>query len=244
MPIILNVFVLAAMTSRLARAVRAGRLARWRAKAAVRWSRTVGAISWEVMRKIRQSSVTLVGAGRNGSLMALELAALGVERLRIIDPDPLRIENLDGMPGIRQRDVGRPKVQALSVLLHRFRPDMALTLLPSSATDDAASRLMQRRCDLLVTCVDDDTPRLAAAIIARRTLTPHLDVGTSVQRGEHGTSITGDVRLLLPWEGGYASARICVLVPPGFTEFIRIFVSFNSSANTWVNPSKPNLDAA
>jgi hypothetical protein len=168
-----------------------------------RWSRTVGALGDAVHRRVCRSAVTLIGAGRNGLQAALAFSALGIERLRLIDADVLKIENLDAMPGVCAGDVGRPKVHALGRLLSGFRPDLQLSCVACSATDaDVVELLRRSRSDLIVTCVDDDTPRMAASLIARETLTVHLDVGTSVQADEAGErTITGDARLLLPSEG-------------------------------------------
>ena len=167
-----------------------------------RWSRTEGAVGSATLRTLQEATVTIVGAGRNGSALAFQLASLPIARLRIIDHDKLGIENLDAMPGLWRSDVGRTKVQALAERLQQFRPDLGITLLDKPAHLAESHKLLRRRSELIMTCVDHDTPRLAASLIASETLTPHLDVGTSVQRREDGSlAITGDVRLLLPREG-------------------------------------------
>lgn len=167
-----------------------------------RWSRTAGALGDAVTRRLRQATVTLVGAGRTGSQLAFQLSALGVGRLRIIDPDVLAVANLDAMPGLTPADVGLPKACALAQRLSEFRPDMAVTWIAQSVKDADAWELVLRRTDLLATCVDDNLPRLAVAIAARETQTVHLDVACNVQRGEDGDlEIFADVRLLLPGQG-------------------------------------------
>ena len=168
---------------------------------AERWSRTIGALGEPLWRAVRASHVLLIGCGRNGTQLAWQLAGLGVARLTLIDPDRLGVENLDAMPGLRFADVGRPKVEALAERLIDLNPDLTL----SGHVGDLVDVLdrVQSRPDLIVTCVDDDTPRMAASWLARERLVPHLDIGTSVQHGEAGNRpvCTGDVRLLLPFEG-------------------------------------------
>lgn len=169
---------------------------------AERWSRTTGALGETVTRRLRQATVTLVGAGRTGSQLAFQLSALGVGRLGIIDPDVLAITNLDAMPGVTPADVGLPKACALAQRLLEFRPDMAVTWLAQSVKDTDAWELVHRRADLLATCVDDNLPRLAVAVAACQTQTVHLDVACSVQRDDKGDlEIFADVRLLLPGQG-------------------------------------------
>jgi hypothetical protein len=135
--------------------------------------------------------------------VAFSLAGFGVPRLRLIDPDRLELANLDAMPGLTERDVGRPKVAALAKRLLAFRSDLLVSCSQKSAIDSAAPHLMRRRTDLLITCVDDDTPQLCASLIAKETLTVHLDVATHVTRraGEQA-DILADIRRLTPDRDG------------------------------------------
>ena len=170
-----------------------------------RWSRLLGALGDEVVHRLQQADVLLVGAGRNGSLMAQTLTLLGIARLRLIDPDVLAPENLDAMP-VSAEFVGRPKVEAVADAIARLRPDMAITRLAKPVNSAEAAELFRSRNDLIVSCVDSDA-RLAASLWARKTLTVHLDVGTTVQPEtepdhEHARHIAGDARLLLPDRDG------------------------------------------
>jgi hypothetical protein len=167
----------------------------------LRWSRTRGALGDAVWRKLAASQVLLFGAGRNGSAMAFQLAALGVRSLTIVDRDRLGLENLDAGFCVTEEDVGRPKADALQQRLHACRSDCRITSIPHSATHGSVVA-KARGADLIVTCVDNDTPRLAAALLARRFLKVHLDVGTGVTFDEHSQRVlAGDVRLLLPRMG-------------------------------------------
>jgi hypothetical protein len=141
-----------------------------------RSSRTAGALGQRVFRRVSGSTVTILGAGRLGSLLAFHVVGLGVSRLRLIDPDLLQWGNLDAMPGLRERDVGEPKVQVLTKRLLAFRRQLLVSYVRRSAMDPEAQRLMRRRTDLIVTSVDDDAPRLCASLIAKQMLTVHLGV--------------------------------------------------------------------
>ncbi len=166
-----------------------------------RWRRTREALGDLVWGRVRRSSVTIFGASRTGSMLAWQLAQLGVRRLVLVDPDVIEPHNLDAMQGVIAADVGRPKVQALGERLLQLRPDLALTLLAGSGTEDRAAERV-RGVDLLATCVDEDAPRLAATLLARRWLKVHLDVGTGVTAtGTGERRLAADVRLLLPGQG-------------------------------------------
>lgn len=166
-----------------------------------RWSRLVGALGNDVVQRLQQANVLLVGAGRNGSLMAQTLTLLGIARLRLIDPDVLAAENLDAMP-VSPEFIGRPKVEAVAAAVACLRPEMAVTQLAKPVNSAAAADLFRSRNDLIVSCVDSDA-RLSTSLWARKTLTVHLDVGTTVQgEDRQPRQIAGDARLLLPDRDG------------------------------------------
>ena len=169
-------------------------------KTELRWSRTIGALGSATHRRLRQATVTLVGCGRNGLLAAQYVSALGVQHLRLLDPDQLGPENLDAMPAIPFATIGCWKVDAVAELLHQFRPDLSLSLSRASTVSNEGSEFLAHRSDLLISCVDNDTARLAISRQAMRTITVHLDMATSVQR-EPAPLIHGDARLLLPGHG-------------------------------------------
>lgn len=170
---------------------------------ALRYSRLEGAVGEQVARRLRDASVTLIGAGRNGSAMAFQLASLGVRTMRLVDGDTLNLENLDAMPGLATADVGCQKVIALARRLLLLRPDLSVSCFDAPLSDVRVAVALRRLpADLVVTAVDSDMPRLAASLLAREALAVHLDVGTSVTRDKSGKMLlAGDVRLLLPGAG-------------------------------------------
>ena len=171
------------------------------AKQDQRWSRTVGALGVDRFNRLRNSSATIIGAGRLGSQTAFQLAALGVGSLRLLDGDTLLLENLDAMPGLHSTDVGLSKVEALANRLCGFQPELAVTYLEKPLSTSEAAAFLDRRSDVLISCVDNDTARLAVSLVARRALMVHLDVASSIQRTDNGVEISADVRLLFPGEG-------------------------------------------
>ena len=165
-----------------------------------RWTRLSHALTPALFARLRRQHVMIFGASRNGSTVARQLAALGVRRLSLVDPDLLEPHNLDAMLGGDVTDIGRPKVEALAGELIRFRDDLAVTCLPWTATD---RRVIEhaRTADIYFTCVDRGTAVLLAAKMANRWTKIHVDVGTEVQHGENQQlQLFGDVRLFFPHE--------------------------------------------
>lgn len=70
-------------------------------------------------RKLRNSSVCIIGAGAAGSLAALILTAAGVGRIRLIDGDIIALSNLPRQFLYPESSVGRLKVEVLrEILMH------------------------------------------------------------------------------------------------------------------------------
>jgi len=189
-----------------------------------RSSRTRGALGQEVWQRVRSSRVAIIGAGRNGSAAALTLTMLGVAGIVLIDADRDEIHNLDATLESVPEGIGLFKAINRVEALRRFRPD-DLEALPicRSLLDPGVSDEL-RGVDLVVTCVDQDAPRLAAATVANRLGKVHLDIGTGVFVNRQERHVGGDIRLFLPGEacvqclGGLADpeqARYEVSAPAG-----------------------------
>jgi molybdopterin/thiamine biosynthesis adenylyltransferase/rhodanese-related sulfurtransferase len=76
----------------------------------------------EGQRRLKASSVLLVGAGGLGSPAALYLAAAGIGRLGVVDADVVELSNLQRQVLHDTRDVGRPKVESARERLHALNP--------------------------------------------------------------------------------------------------------------------------
>lgn len=165
-----------------------------------RWSRTVGALGAGPWRRLLTLRYGIVGCGRSGSLLAHDLAASGVRRLALVDPDRLERHNLGEMVGVTEADLERPKAEALAHGLQAAYPWLRAEPVAASVT---ARRSLQALlgCDVLCCCADRDSARLATAILATLYLKPLLDIGTGVFAADGGPVMGTDVRLLLPGEG-------------------------------------------
>jgi hypothetical protein len=123
---------------------------------------------------------------------------LGVRKLVLIDEDRDELHNLDATFGLTPIGLGRPKVLNRMDVLKSMRPDdLEVEALPHSVLHPLAAEAL-RDVDLIVTCVDRDAPRLAAALAARRWCKVHLDIGTGIFGAGAARQLGGDVRLLLP----------------------------------------------
>ena len=70
---------------------------------------------------LQDLTATVIGVGAVGRQVALQLAAIGVSSLQLIDFDTVEPSNLTTQ-GYEQNDLGLPKVEALRTSLKRFDP--------------------------------------------------------------------------------------------------------------------------
>lgn len=109
---------------------------------------------WEFFRRLRTSSVAVLGLGGAGSLLALMLTAAGIGRLRIVDGDSIEHSNLvrqilyfPDQAGI----VG--KAESLAMTLGRFSPYTEVEMVPEYIREpDVAA--VTADVDFVAVCAD------------------------------------------------------------------------------------------
>lgn len=77
-------------------------------------------------RRLREASVLVVGVGGLGSPVATYLAAAGVGRLGLVDPDTVDVSNLHRQPLYSVADLGRPKVDVAAERLRALNPHVCV----------------------------------------------------------------------------------------------------------------------
>ena len=76
--------------------------------------------------RLREMLVTVIGVGAIGRQVALQLAAIGVTRLQLIDFDTVELTNVTTQ-GYLASDVGQAKVEATLAALQRIEPNAEVT---------------------------------------------------------------------------------------------------------------------
>ena len=76
----------------------------------------------EAQRRLKDSSVCVVGLGGLGSPVAMQLASLGVGHLRLVDSDVVEISNLQRQNLYSVGDVGLAKVEAAARRVRGINP--------------------------------------------------------------------------------------------------------------------------
>lgn len=92
-------------------------------------------------KKLKASSVLLIGAGGLGSPLAMYLAAAGVGRIGLVDYDVVDYTNLQRQIIHGTKDVGRPKLQSAADRIRDINPHVQLDLYEVPLTSENALEL-------------------------------------------------------------------------------------------------------
>lgn len=96
----------------------------------------------------------MIGVGAVGRQVALQLAALGVPRLQLIDFDTVEPTNITTQ-GYRWGELGRPKVTATAEAVQELDPDIVVALIGDRCRPE------HRLGDVQFCCVDSIAARAA-----------------------------------------------------------------------------------
>ncbi|HEX4197881.1 MAG TPA: molybdopterin-synthase adenylyltransferase MoeB [Caulobacteraceae bacterium] len=128
--------------------------------------REIGGAGQQALKAAR---VLIVGAGGLGAPAALYLAAAGVGRIGLADPDTVALSNLQRQILYAGADVGRAKVEAAAARLAALNPHVAIEPIGARLAADNAAPIV-RPFDLVLDGTDDFATRFAvnAACLAER----------------------------------------------------------------------------
>ncbi|WP_417388685.1 ThiF family adenylyltransferase [Gimesia sp.] len=176
-----------------------------------RWNRTRQFLGSQLWQQVRQAHILQIGCVDNGEQITSQWSCLGIRELTLVDPHHCEqaAEQLSHQTNQITSTIGC--VTHLAQQLVGYNPDLLVRCFPNPLCE-VVDRL-QSRFDLIVTAVDDEESRLAASWLSRLLLVPHLDIITPRLKVNDSTAVTGEIRLLLPFQG-------CVTCTPGTTESV------------------------
>ncbi len=120
----------------------------------------LGDIGYEGQKRIRDARVCVVGLGGLGCPAVLQLTAMGVGHLRIVDRDVVERSNLQRQYLYDTSQLGLPKAEAATLKLEKLNPDVDLDPQPVSVDHSNAERIV-KGMDVVVDGLDRIKPRYA-----------------------------------------------------------------------------------
>ena len=148
------------------------------------FSRGVLALGLDAMRRIADSqSITVVGVGGLGSIIAENLLHLGFNRLHLVDADRLSVSNMNRIVGASYKDAleERPKAECLKEHLERINPEAKVTAHVRSVTDGSPEMAaLLALSDWVVVATDNHSSRFAVQEACLRFFTPFISAGVNI----------------------------------------------------------------
>lgn len=172
------------------------------------FDRQVRAFGSAGQHRVASVRVGIVGLGGTGSVVAQQLAHLGVRDFVLIDPDLLEETNLNRVVGAQQTDVARPKVEVAADMIRRIRPSAQTTALQASVLHNVIAKTL---CDsdVFFCCTDSHGSRAVLTQLAYQYFVPCFDIGVRIDATSGSVShITGRVQMLSPGLACLACAEL------------------------------------
>jgi len=163
------------------------------------FDRQIRALGEAGQETLSQISVSIVGLGGLGSIIAQELAYLGVSAFLLIDNDQVESTNLNRLVGATSDDVGKPKVDVAAEMIKRINSTARI----EAVKDDVMKRSVARQVlttDFFFCCTDSHGSRAVLAQLAYQYLVPGIDSGVRIDSSSDGivTDVVGRVQMLAP----------------------------------------------
>jgi molybdopterin/thiamine biosynthesis adenylyltransferase len=165
------------------------------------FERNVRAFGEAGQTRIAKLHVGIVGLGGTGSVIAQELALLGVTHFTLIDRDEVELTNLNRLVGATRNDIGRAKVDVARDLIMRSNPVARVHVSAGDVTRrEEGERLMT--CDLIFSATDSHGSRAILNHLSYAYYIPVIDLGIVITADSgRVTDVTGRVQLLGPGAG-------------------------------------------
>ncbi len=161
-----------------------------------RFDRQIRAFGKEAQLTLQRLRAAVIGVGGIGSLVAEQLARVGVMDIVLADFDVIEDSNVSRVFGAVGDDVGQFKVQVLAEHLRRIGGNV-LAIRDSAIRQSVLCAFRDR--DVIFACVDNDQTRAVLNRFAHQYLIPVVDHGTRLDgRAGKVTAAAGRVSIVGP----------------------------------------------
>ncbi len=164
-------------------------------------------MGYNAQLKLKNSKVCLVGMGGLGSPASMQLAAMGVGFLRIVDRDFVELTNLHRQHLYSVDDVGVPKVEAAAKRLRRLNPYISVEPLPLSVNESNAEDLV-RGMDVVIDGLDSMAARYAINRACLKLGVPYVFGAAITTNGNVSTIVPGETACLECFYGGLDDKKL------------------------------------
>jgi adenylyltransferase/sulfurtransferase len=135
--------------------------------------------------KIKEATIALVGVGGIGCPAALYLAAAGIGRLILIDPDTIALSNLNRQILFHTSHIGQSKIEIAKTQLLALNPHLHIDLCPHFFPHPQAEQLLSE-ADIVIDGSDNYPTRYAVNRVCALKRTPLLSASVYGWSGQLG----------------------------------------------------------
>ncbi|TSA38724.1 MAG: hypothetical protein D4R63_10455 [Methylococcaceae bacterium] len=138
-----------------------------------------------------QLQIAIIGVGGIGMLVAEQLARAGFTRFVLVDHDKVEPSNLNRLPNLSQRDLGRLKVKAAKSLIQKasraIGTNAQVHALPYDIyTAPKQVKKIVSQCDVILALTDNELSRISCLDIALDAGAEFLMAGVDIRLNEDG----------------------------------------------------------
>ena len=152
-------------------------------------------------KRLRATTVGIVGGGGLGSFVVLELAYLGVGKIVIVDHDLLKDSNRNRLVGaLLSHAEGVPKVQLLRELAMHIDSEIEIEVMQARVESPEAQAALAG-VSVVVGCVDHDGPRFVLNEFCCKRGLPLIDAASDTKPEKDRVLFGGRVCVVTPETG-------------------------------------------
>jgi len=170
-------------------------------------------IGWEGQRRLKGSTALVAGAGGLGSPILMQLTAMGVGRIKVIDRDIVSATDLHRQYLYGTGDVGRPKVEAAEERLKEINPGVVMEPYAETLSSQRLLSLLEG-VDVILDGLDGMKARYALNRASHRLSVPYVFSSAVEMFGNVSTILPGRTPCLECFFGGLGEEAVpkCAVV--------------------------------
>lgn len=164
-------------------------------------------LGYNAQLRLKGARVCLMGVGGLGSPAAMQLAAMGVGFLRIVDRDVVELTNLHRQHLYGVDDVGLPKVEAAAKRLRKLNPYITVEPVALSVNEFTVDGLV-KDVDVVVDGLDSMAARYAVNRACTKFGVPYVFGAVVASAGNLSTIVPGESACLECFYGGLDDSKL------------------------------------
>jgi molybdopterin/thiamine biosynthesis adenylyltransferase len=149
--------------------------------------RQIRALGTHTQGTIESLDIGIVGLGGTGSIIAEQLARIGVKHLTIVDHDEFELSNWSRLYGSTWKDTKgkKSKVSIVSSHLKKISSQVNVTSIKASVMTKKVLASLSG-CDIIFSCLDRHAPRAVLNELSYQCFIPVIDVGVGLIKDDTG----------------------------------------------------------